>query len=217
MKEARKPDRDQPAEKKEFAMITIHGRADSGNVGKVMWAVAELGLEHRRLDVGGTFGGNHDAEFLRMNPNGLVPVLVDGDTTLWESNSIVRYLGARYGSGSLWPEDPAARAASDRWMDWGSMTLFPKVIAVFRADGEASRSKAIEEAQGPTRLLDEALNGRSFLAGEQLTIGDISVGVHLGRLFKFADKDLDRPHLRAYFERLLARPAYVEHCQQKLL
>ncbi len=53
-----------------------------------------------------------------MNPNGLVPTIVDEDLPLWESNTIVRYLCARHGGGTLWPEDPALRALSDKWMDY---------------------------------------------------------------------------------------------------
>ena len=60
-------------------MLTVYGRATSSNVQAVMWTIAELGLEYERLDYGHKFGGNKTPEFLAMNPNGLVPVVVDGD------------------------------------------------------------------------------------------------------------------------------------------
>ena len=72
-------------------MITIWGRTTSSNVQTVMWAIAELGLEHERIDAGGPFGGLDTPEFAAMNPNRLVPVLRDGGEYLWESASIVRY------------------------------------------------------------------------------------------------------------------------------
>ena len=62
---------------KETLMLTILGRNNSSNVQKVMWAVGELGLAHERKDVGGAFGGNKDAAYLAMNPNGLVPTIID--------------------------------------------------------------------------------------------------------------------------------------------
>ena len=73
-------------------MITVWGRRNSGNVQKVLWALHELDLPYRREPVGGSFGGNRDSDFLAMNPMGLVPVIRDGDVTMFESNAIVRYL-----------------------------------------------------------------------------------------------------------------------------
>ena len=85
-------------------MITLWGRRNSANVQKVLWALHELDLPYRRERVGGSFGGNRDADFLAMNPMGLVPVIRDGDVTMFESNAIVRYLG-----GALSPGCAAAR------------------------------------------------------------------------------------------------------------
>ena len=91
-------------------MIRIWGRNTSVNVQKVMWALGELGVPHERIDVGGSFGKNNEPPYLAMNPNGLVPTLEDDGFLLWESNSIVRYLAAKYGPGKLEPTDPHARA-----------------------------------------------------------------------------------------------------------
>ncbi len=78
-------------------MIKIWGRNTSSNVQKAMWAVGELGLAHERIDVGGAFGKTKDPAYLAMNPNSLVPTLEEEDGyTLWESNSIVRYLAAKH-------------------------------------------------------------------------------------------------------------------------
>lgn len=112
-------------------MITVHGRTTSSNVQLVMWAIGELGLPHRRLDVGGSFGGTDTPEYRAMNPNGLVPVLQDGDVTLFESAAILRYLAARYGEESFWPKDPAKRAPLDQWAEWGKITFAPTVLRMF--------------------------------------------------------------------------------------
>ena len=79
-------------------MLTVYGRATSSNVQLVMWALAELGLAHERLDFGHVYGGTDTPEFRAMNPNGLVTVLRDGATVIWESMAILRYLGARFGA-----------------------------------------------------------------------------------------------------------------------
>ncbi|HEX2019528.1 MAG TPA: glutathione S-transferase N-terminal domain-containing protein, partial [Aurantimonas sp.] len=87
-------------------MLTVWGRRTSSNVQMVMWCIAELGLTARRHDVGHRYGGNDTPEFLAMNPNGLVPVLQDGDDApLFESAVILRYLASRYGDAPLWPAD----------------------------------------------------------------------------------------------------------------
>ena len=73
-------------------MIKVWGRKNSSNVQKVMWAIGELGIAYERLDIGGPFGGNKEAAYLALNPNGLIPTIQDGDLVMWESNAIVRYL-----------------------------------------------------------------------------------------------------------------------------
>ena len=82
------------------------GRLSSVNVQKVVWAAGEVGLAFERIDIGGAFGGNREAPYLAKNPNGKVPVLEDGDVCIWESNTIVRYIAARYGQDVLWESDP---------------------------------------------------------------------------------------------------------------
>ena len=87
-------------------MLKIWGRNTSSNVQKVMWAIGELALAHERIDVGGPFGKNNEPAYLAMNPNGLVPTLEEDDGfLLWESNTIVRYLAAKFGPGKLEPGD----------------------------------------------------------------------------------------------------------------
>ena len=106
-------------------MITLWGRNNSTNVKKVLWTLEELDLPFNQIMAGMSFGVNKEADYLAMNPNGLVPLLRDDETdaTLWESNTIVRYLAAQYGQGRLWVESPARRAQGEKWMDWANQTL----------------------------------------------------------------------------------------------
>ena len=110
-------------------MLKVWGRRSSFNVQKVMWLVGELGLEHEHIDAGGSFGGLDTPDFLAMNPHGRVPVIRDGEVTVWESHAVLRYLAARHGAGQFWPDDPAMRAAIDGWMDWSQTALQPDFLS----------------------------------------------------------------------------------------
>jgi glutathione S-transferase len=131
-------------------MIKIWGRTDSSNVQKVLWCLGEFGLEFERLDWGGKFGGNDDKSYREMNPNGLVPTIKDGDFILWESNSIMRYLNAKYGQGRLLPATPEGMANANRWMDWQlsvfNPTLVPLCFATMRTPPDTRAPKAIQTA-----------------------------------------------------------------------
>src|SRR5271167_685826 len=112
-------------------MLKIWGRTTSSNVQKAMFAVGELGLAHDRIDIGGAFGMNREAAYLAMNPNGLVPTLEEDGFLLWESNSIIRYLAAKFGAGKLEPADPQVRAKANQWMDWQLSVMGPAITPVF--------------------------------------------------------------------------------------
>src|ERR1700730_13330474 len=113
-------------------MIKIWGRNTSSNVQKVMWAIGEMKLAHERIDVGGSYGKNNEPPYLAMNPNGLVPTLEEEDgITLWESNTIVRYLAGKHGVGTLEPADARARALASHWMDWQLTVVAPAIHGTF--------------------------------------------------------------------------------------
>ena len=114
-------------------MIMVWGRANSTNVIKVLWLCEELGLRFDRKDVGGPFGGLQTPEFLALNPNGVIPVVEDDGVVVWESHSILRFLAQRYGSGALYPVEPATRSHVERWLDWHISTLAPALNPVFIA------------------------------------------------------------------------------------
>jgi glutathione S-transferase len=104
-------------------MLTVLGRAASINVRKVLWTCSELGLEPGREEWGAGELSLQSPRFLALNPNALVPVLLDGDLVLFESNTICRYLAARQGRHDLLPAEAAARARVEQWMDWQATEL----------------------------------------------------------------------------------------------
>ena len=196
-------------------MITIHGRPNSINVQKAMWAVGETGIAHERLDVGGPFGGNDTPEYRAMNPNGLVPVLVDGSTVIWESHAIVRYLGAVHDVGGLWPADPAERSVADRWMDmtWEERRrTWTSVPAWWGQPSKNTRDRAAEALHSVWGILEGQLAGRDFVAGGRLTMGDIPVGAMFCRYRRLPAIDQAvLPNCDAWLARLSERPAFAEH------
>lgn len=200
-------------------MLKIWGRTNSINVQKVMWTVAELDLPHERTDVGGQFGGLDTPAYGTMNPNRLIPVIEDDGAVIWESNVIVRYLAAKYGVGSLWPEDPAARAVADQWMDWYLTKVIPDLHPVFlglvRTPPERRSMTVIETAAEKLartfNLLDDHLANRSYMTGDHLTIGDIPLGAATYRYYALPVKRPALPYLEAWYGRLQEREAFHKH------
>ena len=207
-------------------MLKIIGRRTSGNVMKPLWAADELGLEYEQVNVGGKFGGNDTPEYLAMNPMGLVPTLMDDDFAMFESNAITRYIAQKYGQGSLWPDDPQARATADSWMDWKLNAINPIMRPIFWGlvrtapeDRNTEEIKAnIEQGCKYWAMLDRHLEGRSYIAGDDLTMGDIPVGPQAFRWFELVREDQrpSMPNLEAWYQRLTERPAYIKNCMNPL-
>lgn len=197
-------------------MMKIWGRDNSTNVRKALWCAEELGLAYERIDAGGRFGVVDTAEYLALNPNGRVPTLQDGELTLWESNTIVRYLARKYGSAPFAPADPGAWASGEKWMDWTSSTLAGPFRDVFwnviRMTPETRDEGALAsglEACGKLLALPEAQLGQTpFLSGEELGFGDIPLGCVAYAWFEMPIARPDFPNLAAWYERLKQRPAY---------
>ena len=200
-------------------MLKIWGRSTSVNVQKAMWAIGELGLAHERIDVGGAFGKNNEPAYLAMNPNGLVPTLEEDGFLLWESNSIVRYLAAKYGPGRLEPSDLHARARASSWMDWQLTVAAPAITPVFwgliRTAPEKRDPAAIEAGKVKTaaamKILDAQLAKTAYIAGDALSMGDIPVALMAYRYRRLVP---DRPafnHLERWFTGIEQRPAFKEH------
>ena len=201
-------------------MIKIWGRKNSINVQKVMWAVGELKLPHERIDIGGPFGKNKEPPYLAMNPNGLVPTLEEDDGfILWESNSVVRYLAAKHGAGTLEPADVNARARASQWMDWQLTVAGPAIHATFwglvRTPPEKRDLAAIAESTAKTtaalQMVDAALGKSAYLAGDTFSMGDIPASLIA---FRFRHLVPERPamkNLERWFAEIEKRPAFRDH------
>jgi len=199
-------------------MLKIWGRVNSVNVKKALWAAEELGLKYERVDAGMQFGVTKTPEYRRMNPNSLVPTIEDDGFVLWESHTIVRYLAAKHGAGTLWPTDPRARADAERWMDW-AFTFQNAMREVFwgliRTPPEKRDPKAIEagakrSAELIEAVLEKNLENRKYVAGASFTMGDIPIGCEVQRWMRVPIERPRLPGVEAWFERLRARPAFLK-------
>ena len=205
-------------------MLKILGRNNSSNVQKVLWALGELGLEYTRDDIGGPFGGNRETNYLIMNPNGLVPTLIDGDTVLWESNVIVRYLARKYAPNSLLPDSLTDLARAEQWMDWQQTVVAPAHFPVFwgliRTAPEDRDLDAINNGRDRFEqvmtILDHHLSDSAFVGGENLSMADIPVGIMVYRWFTLDIERMELPSLHRWYQRLADRPAYKDNVMSGL-
>lgn len=197
-------------------MLKIWGRANSTNVKKVLWIVEELDLVHQRIDAGGAYGVVNDPAYRAMNPNGLVPVLEDGDVVLWESNTIVRYLVNRYGDDTLKLTDPVAQAQAEKWMDWTTSSfagafrdLFWGMVRTPEDQRDMTKINAALESVGKLfAIVDATLAKQPYLSGEEFGIGDIPLGCFAYGWFEMPIERPALPHLEAWYNRLKTRGAY---------
>lgn len=199
-----------------MAALQIWGRANSVNVQKVLWCCEELGTPYERREAGGEHGVVDTPEYRRLNPNGLVPTIVDDGFTLWESNAIVRYLAARRPEAGLWPGDPQARATADAWMDWTSTTLWPRLrplfIALVRTPAAERDAAAIGDMRAGVAstlgILDAQLARTAFVAGDAFSTADVVLGCVAWR---WLGLPIERPPLQGvqrWFASLAGREAY---------
>ena len=185
----------------------------------VMWVIGELGLEHIRHDVGGSFGGLDTDAYAQLNPNRKVPTLKDVSLVLWESNAIVRYLCRQYGSGTLWPTDAHKLALADQWMEWQKSTVLPKFFPIFwglvRTPAEqrdtADIAQRVESTGQLLSILDACLRSHLFVASDTLTMGDIPLGTLIHRYFNLDIERPPLPNVENWYARLCDRPAYQKH------
>ena len=198
-------------------MLTVYGRATSSNVQALLWGMQELGLIYDRVDCGEVFGGLDSPEFRAMTPHGKIPVLKIGDTALFETGAILRYLATAHGDDTFWPRDPVARAGVDMWAEWakyavgagftGPVFWHNTRTAPERRDAAAIRA-GLDRFESALAIAEPRLTKTPYLCGDTLTLADIQFG-HV--LYRYFDTDLDRralPALAAYYARLCKRPAY---------
>jgi glutathione S-transferase len=177
-------------------MLRILGKLSSINVRKVLWTCDEIGLAFAREDWGTGFRATDTPDYLALNPNGLVPVIIDDDLVLWESNTIIRYLAGRYGTPDLLPAQPHARARVEMWMDWQATEFnsswryaFQALVRKNPACADATELRASLQAWSRhMAILNTQLERTGgFVAGDRFTLADIPIGLAVNRWFMSPD------------------------------
>jgi len=213
-------------------MLTIWGRPTSARTQKVLWALAETGIEFEMILASGTMGPNGSVdkgnepygvvdtpEYRAMNPNGTVPTIKDGDFTLWESNSVIQYLAMKYAPEPLFGDDLETFASASRWMDWEGNMFLPHqhtlVMHLVRLPPEERDPAQVEGARQallrPLKIIDSQLAKTSFISGERFTMGDIPIGIRVHRWFLFDLETPDFPNLSRWYEVIRQRPGFLQH------
>lgn len=195
--------------------LRVLGRATSINVRKVLWALDEHGAAYEREDWGLPLRDPKVPEFLALNPNGQVPVLIDGGFVLWESHAILRYLSETRG-GALLPADARERAIADQWLTWQATELNPQWGYAFRAlvwkspgyDNPGRIAESVSRWNGKMALLDQRLAAtRAFAGGADFGLADISIGLSTHRWLMTPIERPSLPAVEDYYQRLRDRPA----------
>ena len=202
-------------------MLKILGKAASINVRKVLWTCTELDLAYEREDWGIGFRSTDEPAYRALNPNGLVPVIVEDDGfVLWESNTIIRYLANRHGATSLYPIEARSRARVDQWIDWQATDLNNawsySFMGLVRQSPAHQDPAAIERSAAAWARQMGILNGQlestgAFVAGAGFTLADIPIGLSVHRWFATPVPRPAYPAVAAYYECLDSRAAYRLH------
>ncbi|WP_375451426.1 glutathione S-transferase family protein [uncultured Devosia sp.] len=194
--------------------LKILGRVTSINVRKVLWAADELGLGYEREDWGQPMRDPKVPEFLALNPNGQVPVLIDGDLVLWESNAILIYLAEK--TGMLLPQDLPGRGLALQWLIWQGTELNPPWgyalnALVRKTPGFNDADKLADSIARWSRVMlileAQLADGTPYVAGASFSIADIAIGLSVHRWMM---TPFEKPAMRgveAYYGRLKARAA----------
>jgi glutathione S-transferase len=199
-----------------MSRLRVWGHPRSINVQKVLWALDELGIDYERIDAGGTFGRVKDADYLTLNPNGLIPTLEDGSAVLWESNAIVRYLYTKYGTHPALPSDLGVRGRADGWTDWYATTFWanvrPLLVQLVRTPADQRDAQLIgsslRAASAAAEILERELGKRPYLAGDHFTFGDIPVASASQRWFNLPVQRAKLPAFEAWYARVKERPGF---------
>lgn len=197
--------------------LKILGRAGSINVRKVLWTCVELGLPFEREE-----RDWQSPDYLALNPNGMMPVLLDGaDFVLWESNTICRYLAGRENRSDLLPAAaPRERALVERWMDWQASELnnswrYAFMGLVRRSPAHQDTAQQLAGVAAWNRhmaILEGQLQATgAFVAGAQFTLADVVIGLSTHRWRAAPIERPELPAVEAYYQRLCGRSGFITH------
>lgn len=191
--------------------MKIYHSRQSGNAYKAQLLASLLNLEHELVPVDLRSGESRSQAFLELNPRGQIPVLVDGDVTVWDSQAVLVYLARRYGEAWL-PTDPAPMAEVMQWMAVSENELLFG-LARARAVKRFGRAFDLESCQsygrGALEIMNAHLADREWLAVGRPTIADVACYPYVA-LAPEGEVVLDPyGNVLAWMGRIQALPGYV--------
>lgn len=200
--------------------LRLYNSNFSPNALRVRAVAHELGIELEVVEIDFRKGENKQESYLAINPNGKVPVLVDGDFALWESRSINAYLSGLRPDRGLYPVDPKQRAIVDQWSYWQAIHLGPAMQRlamerVFKSTfglGEPDQAvidSSLKEIAQFLAVLDKNLAGKEWVAGE-LSVADFAMGSTFTSRQAAGLSLADYPYVAAWIDRLEARPSWQQ-------
>ncbi|XP_017478798.1 PREDICTED: glutathione S-transferase 1-1-like [Rhagoletis zephyria] len=184
----------------------------------VLVVAKHLGLAVTTKEVDLFAGGTRTPEYLKMNPSHTVPTLDDNGFVLFESRAILAYLVNKYSPNhSVYPEDPQTRAAIDKVLFFDASAIFPAIrgIVVPKVFKKIEvPAEAVAELKEKVEIVEAILGDQRFLAGENVTLADISFGVEVP-MIKVLYPSFISPKLQAWYDRTLRDvPALEEYNSQ---
>jgi glutathione S-transferase len=191
----------------------------SPNALRTRAVIYELGIAIETIEVDLRKGDNRTPEYLKLNPNGKVPVLVDGDLTIWESRAINAYLATKYPEKGLYPDDAAKRAIIDQWSYWQAIHLGPAMqrIAWERVQkaafgrGESDEAVVAAEMKNAEQFLEVfekgLADGRDWIAGD-LSIADFALASTFMHRVAAGISLAKHPKVDAWIRRMEKRPSW---------
>lgn len=193
--------------------IKIYGPSAS-RASRALWIVHELGIPFEHIAV--EMKDLKTAEYLKVNPNGKVPTLVDGDFKLFESMAINLYLAEKHGKDGFFPASVEDRALCTQWSFWGmtevEKPLLTVLIDMFMTPPDKKKPEAVAEAlkalPKPFGVLNGALEGREYLLGSKFTVADLNLASICSWAKPIKYDFSPFPNVQAWLDRCLARPAY---------
>ncbi len=193
-------------------MITLYRHPLSGHAHRVELMLSLLKLDFRLVDVDLMKGAQKDPEFVSKNPFGQVPVLEDGDVTLWDSNAIIVYLARVYGNDSWLPENPVEEAKVTPWLAVaaGKVAFGPaaaRLVNVFGAGLDHQNASNI--ANDLLRIMDNVLAGNLYLAGNNPTIADVAAYSYVAHAPEGDVSLTPFPSVEAWLSRIEALEGFV--------
>lgn len=197
-------------------MIKLYGVPGSRAM-RSLWMLEELGVPYENVKTKFGPDGSRLPEFVKINPNGHIPALQDGEVTLWESLAINLYLARKYDKG-FWPKSVAGEGQTFKWSIWAMTEAEEPVVTalvhrVFFPPDQRDANKADDAAQRfvvPLKVLDGELAGKTYLLGNDFTVADLNVASVLCWA-PMAGLDLTpAPNVAAWMSRCTSRPAYAK-------